>query len=176
MNQLAPEMPYSIIEEFWDHPSYLQALTDSIRPTLEKLDPDLLVLTYHGIPKGQVLKTRNQKNYHAQCLLTSKKVRLNLGLPVEKVKSTFQSRLGPVKWIRPFTDFVLRDLPKKGIKRIVLASPAFSADCLETLEEIEIRYQELFKENGGIDFHYVPCLNSSDSFVDALHDILKPHL
>ena len=75
------------------------------------------------------------------------------------------------KYIRDIPDF-----PKKGIKKIVVASPAFSADCLETLEEIQLRYDELFKGNGGTEFHYVPCLNSSDSFVSSIEKILEPHL
>ncbi len=176
MSELAPGTAYEVIEDYWDNSTFLDALADSIRPVLEEKKPDVLLLTYHGIPKRQVFQTRNQRNYHSQCLLTSRKVRERLGLPVEKVKSSFQSRLGPVKWIRPFTDFVLRDFPKHGVKKIVVASPAFSADCLETLEEIKLRYDELFRQNGGTEFHYVPCLNSSDAFVNSIGKILEPHL
>ena len=90
--------------------------------------------------------------------------------------TTFQSRLGPVKWIEPYTDIVLQELPKKGIKKIVVASPSFTADCLETLEEINLRYRQLFLENGGEEFHYVPCLNSADTFVEAIQEIVHPHI
>lgn len=175
MKEMAPEIKSEIIEDYWDHPEYLDALTESLRPAMNEFKPDLLLLTYHGIPKRQVFQTRNKRNYHAQCLLTSKKVREKLGLPVSKVRSTFQSRLGPVKWIKPFTDHVIQVLPKQGKKRIVVASPAFSADCLETLEEIKLRYAETFIESGGTEFHYVPCLNSSDSFVNSIESILKPY-
>ena len=175
MKKQAPHLEYSIIEDYWEEDTYLDALADSLKPTLEEKKPDLLLLSYHGIPERQVFKTRNNSNYHSQCLITSEKVRVRLGLSLKQVKSGFQSRLDS-KWIQPFTDTILQELPKQGIKRIAVASPTFSADCLETLEEIQIRYDELFKQSGGTEFHYVPCLNSSDSFVRSVKKILEPHL
>jgi ferrochelatase len=172
IKKVAPSATYQIIEDFYSHPAFIEALYQSIKPEYEAFQPDLLLLTYHGIPKRQVFQTRNQRNYHAQSLLTSKFLREKMGLPVSKVRSTFQSRLGPVKWIRPYTDLVLPTLPPQGIKRILVASPSFAADCLETLEEIQMQYQELFKEHGGEEFRYVPCLNSSDAFVNAIEKIV----
>jgi len=93
----------------------------------------------------------------------------------EKMLTTFQSRLGPVQWIKPYTDHVLKELPKQGKKRIIAVSPSFTADCLETLEEIQLRYSEDFLAAGGEEFRYVPCVNSSDAFVKAVKDIIQPY-
>jgi len=90
--------------------------------------------------------------------------------------TTFQSRLGPVQWIKPYTDEVLKDLPKKGHKRILCVSPSFTADCLETLEEIQMRYSADFLAAGGEEFRYVPCVNSSDAFVNSIEDITEKEI
>lgn len=163
-----PKIKTRIIENFHQHPAYIEALVKSIRPTLEKLNPDLLLLSYHGIPNKQRLKTRNKMDYQAHCFETSDLLQRSLALPKEKILTTFQSRLGPTKWIEPYTDLVLKDLPKQGKTKIAVASPSFTVDCLETLEEIQIRYQELFEEHGGKEFTYIPCLNESDDFVSAI--------
>ena len=96
--------------------------------------------------------------------------------PPDRIQTTFQSRLGPTKWIEPYTDFVLQDLPKKGVKKLAVASPSFSVDCLETLEEINIRYRALFLKSGGVEFTYIPCLNDSAQFADAVVKIVKDHI
>jgi ferrochelatase len=166
----------SAVENFHDHPSYILALTENLREAWAQHSPDLLLLSYHGIPKKQLVKTRNQKNYQEHCLRTSELIRENLGLSEKQVMTTFQSRLGPTEWIKPFTDKELVLMPAQGIKKIIVASPSFTADCLETLEEIEMRYKELFLENGGESFDYIPCMNSSDSFVSAIQEIVQPHL
>ena len=154
----------------------MKTLSDSLGQVYQTENPDLLLFSYHGIPERQVKITRNQTNYRDQCFSTSESVRKTLNLPEEKVLTTFQSRLGPVEWIKPYTDIILKELPTKGIKNIVVASPSFTADCLETLEEIALRYAELFKASGGVKFTYAPCLNSSDAFVSAVKEILKPYL
>jgi len=159
---------YSVVEDFFDHPGFIESFAATIRPSLERVQPDLLMLSYHGIPQKHLKKTRNRKNYRDDCLKTSDLLADALSLPKEKIRTTFQSRLGPTEWIRPFTDHVLKELPAQGIKRIVVASPSFTADCLETLEEIDIRYRELFLKSGGEAFEYAPCPNSSDRFVDTV--------
>lgn len=166
----------TIIEHFHQHPAFIQALADSFRKPLEEIQPDLFLFSYHGIPVNQCTKTRNGLNYRDHCLETTELVKKELGLRDDQVMSTFQSRLGPVKWIEPYTDFVLETLPEKGIKNLVVASPSFTADCLETLEEIDMQYRELFLKSGGEKFHYIPCLNSSDGFVSAIKTMIEPHL
>ena len=176
MNQYKGRIQSTVIEDFFSHPSYIQALSHSLRGALVDFEPDLLLLTYHGIPIRQTNKTRNKKNYQEHCYQTTDFLKAELNLKDDQVMTTFQSRLGPVKWIEPYTDIVLQELPKKGIKKIVVASPSFTADCLETLEEINLRYRQLFLENGGEEFHYVPCLNSAYTFVEAIQEIVHPHI
>ncbi len=173
ITQYEGRVAHQFIEDFYDHPVYMHALAESIRQPLQTMIPDLLLLSYHGIPIRQTTKTRNKKNYQEQCIQTTKLLQKELGLQDDQIMTTFQSRLGPVKWIEPYTDVVLPQLVKQGKKRILVASPSFTADCLETLEEIKLRYSELFLESGGKEFEYVPCLNSSDSFVSALVEIIS---
>jgi ferrochelatase len=172
----AGRITHSIIEDFYEHPAYIEAQAAAIRPYLEKHKPDLLMLSYHGVPIKQLTKTRNSKNYHEHCLRTSELLADALPFPREKMKSTFQSRLGLNEWVKPFTDLMLRELPAQGTKNILVASPSFTADCLETLEEIQIRYRELFLKSGGENFEYAPCVNSNDDFVDAILKIAEDHI
>ena len=165
----------SVIESFHDHDSFIAAVGEKIKTAVDTFQPDLVLLTYHGIPEKQLKKTKNNTNYRDQCFETTKKLEAYLGLPEEKMLTTFQSRLGPVQWIKPYTDHVLKELPKQGKKRIIAVSPSFTADCLETLEEIQLRYSEDFLAAGGEEFRYVPCVNSSDAFVKAVKDIIQPY-
>lgn len=167
---------HSIVEDFYDHPAFIEAQAATIKPFLDQHQPDALMFSYHGIPKKQLKKTRNSKDYQEHCLKTSDLLAEALHFPREKTHSTFQSRLGPTEWIKPFTDEVLKMLPGQGIKRLVVASPSFTADCLETLEEIQIRYRELFLSHGGEFFEYAPCVNSSDLFAQAVLKITKDHM
>lgn len=110
----------------------------------------------------------NIKTYRDQCFETTELVREALDLPKDKVKVSFQSRLGKDPWIKPYTDYVLNDFPKQGVKNIAVVAPAFVSDCLETLEEIAMGYEELFMENGGEKYTYISCLNDSNAWVDVL--------
>ena len=184
--QLLPQLKTTIIEDFFFHDGFIQALANSIKETVEKVKPDLLLLSYHGIPERQIAKISqcpvkccspgccdqwnqdNLKCYRAQCFETSRLLGSKLNLKMEKIMTTFQSRLGRTKWIEPYTDVILKELPKKGIKRILVASPSFTADCLETLEEIKLRYAEVFMDSGGEYFEYIPCLNSREDFAQFL--------
>jgi ferrochelatase len=163
-----------IIEHFHDHPSFIRALSEKIKTAAETFQPDRIILSYHGVPVKQLKKTANQTNYREQCLETSRLLQETLGYPVDRMITTFQSRLGPIPWIGPHTDQEIMEMPKKGIKRIIVASPSFTTDCLETLEEIQIRYRDLFLKSGGEEFRYVPCLNSSDSFAESIRTIIEP--
>jgi ferrochelatase len=192
--KLLPDVKTHIIEDFFSHPRFIEALADSMREAIARFKPDCLLLSYHGIPERQIAKIsappetccspgccdqwneKNEKCYRAQCYETSRLLKTALHLNDDQVVTSFQSRLGRTKWIEPYTDFVLKDLPKESKKRILLASPSFTADCLETLEEIKIRYAELFMQSGGAEFEYIPCLNSSDDFARFVSDHAKSHL
>jgi ferrochelatase len=189
--QVAPEIKVKTIEDFFNDPRFIHALADSMKEAVARFKPDVLLLSYHGIPERQIAKIKNapkecctpgccdqwdQRNlqcYRAQCYETSRLLAKELGLPIEKVVTSFQSRLGRTKWIEPYTDFLLKDFPGQGVKRILVASPSFTADCLETLEEIRIRYDELFKESGGQEFEYIPCLNSRDDFAEFVASLAQ---
>jgi ferrochelatase len=175
-----------VIEDFFHHPEFISAISKVLKPVMDQEKPDALLLSYHGVPERQLLKIRkkpekccapgccdewsaqNEKCYRAQSYETSRRIAGELKLPGDRVITAFQSRLGRTKWIEPYTDILLQEMPKKGIKRLVVASPSFTADCLETLEEIQLRYKELFLESGGESFTYVRCLNSSDDFAHAI--------
>ena len=163
------------VEYFYRHPAFIQAVAAKIQASVEEHHPEKILLTYHGIPEKQLSKTKNQTNYRDQCLETSKLIQEALNFAPETITTSFQSRLGPVQWIKPYTDHVLKELPKQGVKRMIAVSPSFTADCLETLEEIQMRYHDDFLANGGEAFHYVPCVNSSDLFVDAIQQIIEPY-
>jgi ferrochelatase len=158
----------SSIEYFHQDPGFINAVAEKIKTAADTFQPDAILLSYHGIPEKQLNKTKNRTNYRDQCFETSKLLQEKLGYPADKMITTFQSRLGPVQWIKPYTDQILKELPNQGNKRILAVSPSFTADCLETLEEIQLRYSEDFLAAGGEEFRYVPCVNSSDAFVDAI--------
>lgn len=164
------------IEYFHQQPSFIQAVAEKIKTAADTFQPDAILLSYHGIPEKQLNKTKNKTNYRDQCFETTKLLQETLGYPEDKMITTFQSRLGPVQWIKPYTDEVLKELPKKGLKRILCVSPSFTADCLETLEEIQMRYSADFLALGGEEFRYVPCVNSSDAFVNAIQEITKSEM
>ena len=184
--KLLPGVRVRVIQDFFHEPDFIESWIVSMKDSIERFRPDALLLSYHGIPERQIAKIRkapelccspgccdrwsdqNRWCYRAQCFETSRRIARGLGLPAEKVITAFQSRLGRTKWIEPYTDHLLVEFPKQGIHRLMVASPSFTADCLETLEEIRIRYQELFFEHGGKEFEYLPCLNSRDDFAQCL--------
>jgi ferrochelatase len=182
--QILPQAKVRIIEDFFAELGFITALADSMKYALERVKPDLLLLSYHGIPERQIAKIsspppvccvpgcceqwgkQNEKCYRAQCFETSRLLAAKLNLQPNQVVTSFQSRLGRTKWIEPYTDILLPEFVQKGIKRILVASPSFTSDCLETLEEIHLRYQELFIKAGGEYFEYLPCLNARDDFAE----------
>jgi len=188
--------PFSlhIVKPFYNNPSYIDALTESIRPSLTE-EFDLLLYSYHGIPERHVKKTDPTHNHclmqkdccdtasvaHAFCyrhqvVETSKLVSAKLGLPANKSRVSFQSRLGRDKWLQPFTAQLLKELPAQGIKKLVVACPAFVSDCLETLEEIEMEGREIFMEAGGTSFTLIPCMNVQEKWVEAIGQIIKAEM
>jgi ferrochelatase len=157
---------------YYDDPLYIAALSDSIRAELAKLDfaPDAIITSFHGMP----LRTLELGDpYHCHCQKTARLLSAALGRPV---RVSFQSRFGRAKWLEPATDEMLEALPEQGIRKVAVVAPGFSADCLETLEELAIRGKESFVEAGGTHFAYLPCLNDSDAGMALLRALLAREL
>lgn len=158
-----------------DDPKYVETLGNSIRDGVAALDfePDLVITSYHGMP---VEYLERGDPYHCQCFKTTRLVREYLGWDKSKLMVTFQSRFGPTKWLEPYTDVTLAALPGKGVKKVAILAPAFSADCIETLEEIAMQGKETFMEAGGERFAYIPCLNDSPGGMDMIEAMVRREL
>jgi ferrochelatase len=146
---------------YYDDPHYIGALAQSIRTHLASLsfEPEVIVASFHGMPKAYVDKG---DPYRVQCEATTALLRAALGVDESKLRLTFQSRFGFDEWLQPYTDKTVERLAKDGVKRLAIVTPGFSADCLETLEEIAQENAEIFLHVGGAEFTAVPCLNDSD--------------
>lgn len=155
---------------YHDDPGYVALLAESVRTHLAGLDwqPDLVVFSYHGMPKRLLLEG---DPYHCHCQKTTRLVREALGWGPERVMVCFQSRFGTEEWLQPYLDETMKALPGKGIKKVAVISPAFATDCLETLEEIEGENRELFLHAGGEKFAYIPCLNDSEGHIAFLEKL-----
>jgi ferrochelatase len=160
---------------YFDDPAYVAALAGSIRDGVAALDfePDLVITSYHGMPVEYLLKG---DPYHCQCLKTTRLVREHLGWPEGKLMVTFQSRFGREEWLKPYTADTLMALPGQGIRKIAILAPAFSVDCIETLEEIAITGREQFMGAGGEKFAYIPCLNDSSAGMDVIESLVRREL
>ena len=162
----------NFINSYHDNDYYINALADSISTHLQKNSPQKIIFTYHGIPK------RNfdlGDPYQCYCQKTTRLVAEKLNLKEDEYMTTFQSRFGPAEWLKPYTSDTMEELPKKGIKNILVVAPAFSVDCLETIEEIDEENKEIFLNSGGQNFTYVPCLNDSDGHVNFLKQLIDKH-
>lgn len=160
---------------YFDDPKYVETLGNSIRDGVAKLDfePDLVITSYHGMPLEYLKKG---DPYHCQCHKTTRLVGDYLGWDKGKLMVSFQSRFGPTEWLRPYTDQTLESLPAKGVKKVAILAPAFSADCIETLEEIAIEGKEIFMHAGGENFAYIPCLNASDEGMEMIESMVRREL
>ncbi len=158
-----------------DEPAYIEALAKSIRDGLAKLDfePETVLASFHGVPMEYLLKG---DPYHCQCAKTARLLREALGWSKDKLVLTFQSRFGPAKWLPPYTDETVKGLAQKGVKRLVIVTPGFSADCLETIEEIGIENRDIFLDNGGEKFARIDCLNASPEGMDVIEAVVKREL
>ena len=158
-----------------DDPVSIEALADSIQDSLSKLDfePDLVLASYHGVPKAYLDKG---DPYHCHCMKTTRLLRERLGWSADKLMTTFQSRFGPAEWLRPYTDETIKGLPARGIKKIAVVTPGFTADCLETIEEIGAENHEYFMEAGGEKFARIDCLNDSPAGMRVLEAVVKREL
>ncbi|EGR1859633.1 ferrochelatase [Vibrio cholerae] len=168
---VVPELHF--IRDYHDHPLYIQALAESVRASWQLHGQgDLLLCSYHGIPKRYA---QNGDIYPEHCQKTTELLAQALGLPQDKVMMTYQSQFGKEEWLQPYTDKTMEALPRQGIKKLDVICPAFSVDCLETLEEIAEQNQEIFLHSGGEAFHYVPCLNDSQSHIELMAALVKAH-
>lgn len=166
-----PEIRF--INQYCDHDAYIKALADSVRESWQTHGRgELLVTSYHGIPRRYLLAG---DPYHCLCHKTSRLLAEELGIDSNQMRVVFQSRVGREEWLRPYCDETMKRLPGEGIKSIDVLSPAFSADCLETIEEISGENREYFKENGGERFQYIPCLNDRPDHIAFLASLVERH-
>ncbi len=160
---------------YCDQPIFIDALAASVSDGLNSLDwePDHILASYHSIPKAYFDKG---DPYPCHCWKTSRLLTEKLALPEGKLISSFQSRVGPTEWVGPYSDRTVESLAQNGVKKLAVLAPAFSADCVETLEEINLELRETFLENGGTHFHYIPCLNESTMGMDVLEAVARNEL
>ena len=167
-----PELRF--VGEYHDHPGYIESLAQRLESHwAEHGRGDKLVLSFHGVPERSLTLG---DPYHCQCHVTARLLGARLGLGKEQMVVTFQSRFGKAKWLEPYTEPTLIAMARNGVKKIDVMCPGFVADCLETLEEIAQEAREAFLEAGGEQFSYVPCVNDSPVFVQALADVALQHL
>ncbi|CFQ54105.1 ferrochelatase [Yersinia similis] len=164
----------SFIRDYAEHPAYISALKQSVeRSFAEHGQPDRLVMSFHGIPKRYA---QLGDDYPIRCEDTSRALRAALPLPAEKIIMTYQSRFGREPWLTPYTDETLKSLPSQGVKHIQLICPGFSADCLETLEEIKEQNREFFLHAGGEKFEYIPALNDDEGHITLLEQLIRHNI
>ena len=158
-----------------DHPTYIDCLCRSLKQGLDNLEftPDRLILSFHGLPTSYI---RKGDPYYTQCQRTTGEINKHHDDGHPAWTLAFQSRFGPVKWIEPHTSDVLKNLPGDGARNVVVAAPAFISDCIETLEELDIEYRELFMDHGGEHYAVLPCLNDSELAIHALQSIIENEL
>ena len=162
-----------VIPHYESEPIYIEALVKSIKKTMQtiKWKPDLIISSYHGIPKKYFDKG---DPYHCYCHKTTRLMKEKFNLI--DIQTTFQSRFGPQEWLTPYTDKTLESLPNKGIKNLLVICPGFASDCVETLEEINIQGKESFMKNGGKNFEMIPCLNDNPDHIDLFEKLVKKYI
>jgi protoporphyrin/coproporphyrin ferrochelatase len=191
VRRIYPDLKLSFVEPFYDNPLYIEALSESIKPYLK--DIDKLVFSYHGIPMRHIKKSdisgshcigensccnidnvSSRNCYRSNTFTTSKLTAQYLKLKSSEWMMTFQSRVSIISpnWLKPYTDIELDNLPPKGVEKVGVVCPSFVADCLETLEEIDMRARETFEEAGGETFKYIPCLNDDKKFISVLEHLI----
>ena len=163
-----------VIPHYESEPLYIKAIAVSIKKALKKIDwtPDVIVASYHGVPKKYFDKG---DPYHCYCHKTTRLLVEHMKIDIPII-TTFQSRFGPDEWLKPYTDETIDNLPNEGKKKILVICPGFASDCVETLEEISIEAKESFMENGGEKFLTVPCLNHNKEHIDLLEYLVKKYL
>jgi ferrochelatase len=182
-----PKMQLTVVPSFYNHPDYIRVMSENIKSHLEGVDYDHILFSYHGIPERHIRKSDPTKShckidgsccetaskahatcYRHQCFETTKEIAKYLELPEGKYSDSFQSRLGGDPWLKPYTDKEFERFPTEGKKNLVVITPAFVSDCLETLEEIAMEGEEQFEEAGGEHYKHIPCLNDNDDWVKVM--------
>jgi ferrochelatase len=181
---------FTCINKFFDHPLFINAFAALGKKYMDKENYDYFIFTYHGLPERQIKKSsvqnycqlndnccsvyhaKNRYCYRAQCYETTRLLTRKLGIPQEKYKVAFQSRLGSDPWIKPYTDEIIKELPVKGIKKVLVFSPSFIADCLETTIEGGVEYKELFEKSGGAKWQLVESLNESPEWIACVKQMV----
>ncbi|WP_191923673.1 ferrochelatase [Pantoea agglomerans] len=168
-NRYTPSINF--INDYADHPAYIEALRASVQASFEANGiPDALLISYHGIP---VRFVKEGDRYHERCELTTKLLIEAINMPSLKILMTFQSRFGREPWLTPFTDETIKNLPNEGIKSLHVISPGFASDCLETLEELDEQNREIFMHAGGTSFTYIPALNDKPIHIEMLRQLVN---
>ena len=194
VRQLAPHLTVTVQPPYFDSPDYIAALVASAKDYLED-DYDHLLFSFHGVPERQIKKSdptgrhcltvkdcchdANEAHpfcYRHQCFRTAEEFVKLAKVPAGKWSVSFQSRLGRDPWLKPYTDFELAELPRRGVKKILVMSPAFVSDCLETIEELGIRGKETFLQAGGEEFVQIPCMNEHPRWLAALEKMVEQFL
>jgi ferrochelatase len=180
------------VGDFYDDPGFIRSLAAVARPYLASFQPDHVILSYHGLPQKQIRKSdptgqwclqsetccdriveANRYCYRAQCFATTRALAKEMELSPGRFSTTFQSRLAGQKWIEPYTDVEIGALYDSGVRRLAVLTPSFTADCLETLEEIGIRLRKQWESLGGEDFLVVPCVNAEPLWVSAVSGLVR---
>ena len=175
LQQMRWQPQVQIVPRYYDHPGYIKLCVELMERQLERLEwkPQQIILSYHGVPKTYL---EQGDPYHCQCHVTTRLIREAWPYKDIPVETTFQSRFGPAEWLQPYTDKTLEELPKKDVYRIMVMTPGFVSDCVETLEEIAIEGQKTFKEAHGSEFHMIPCANDAPEHIRLLETLVRPYL
>jgi ferrochelatase len=164
-----------VVPPYYDDPVYIEALASALEAELKKLPfaPELILASFHGMPKSYV---EQGDPYPMHCAETVRLLRARLKLDESKFMLTFQSRFGRAEWLIPYTDQTVKSLAQRGVKNLAVVMPGFSADCLETLEEIAVENAGYFKSNGGVNFAAIPCLNDSEAGMTVIAHLVRREL
>ncbi len=175
LNRMRKQPALRIGAPYYDDPAYIEALATSVKRDLAALDfePEVVVASFHGLPQLQVDRG---DPYRSHCEATWRLLSEALGLSEEKLRLSFQSRFGPAKWIEPYTSDVVAGLAESGVKRMAIVAPGFSADCLETIEELGVEIRDLFLEKGGEKFARLSCLNDSAEGMTLIETLARREL
>lgn len=175
LSEMRAQPTLRVTPPYYDDPAYIEALAVSIESHLASLPftPEVIMASFHGMPQAYVDKG---DPYQGHCVATTEALRKRMGLDASKLMLTFQSRFGFDEWLQPYTDKTVEKLAKDGVKRLAVVNPGFSADCLETLEEIAQENAHIFRQNGGEEFTAIPCLNDSDPGMDVIRALVLREL
>lgn len=192
IKKLKLKQKYEFLPPFYEHAFFVESYREVIHEKISGNKPEQVIFSFHGVPERHVKKTdlnkshcltlpnccdqiteANKNCYRAQCFATARALAKGLGLNKNQYHVSFQSRLGRTPWIKPYTDFLYKELAAIGVKKIAVVCPSFVADCLETLEEVAIRGRNDFIKAGGQELNFVPSLNTQDSWVRGVAEMVK---